>query len=163
MKILYFYNEDFALEQVEGREVCTENRGHGPGEINQGIGGSCAVNDLYKQYAEKLLQSDQVYRCFCSTESITIFQVSENLKKNVSAATEEGLGSRNPHNPPAHQLMNLLEQNLINSQQIKKKRNRNPGMLTQQKLYLATSYQVFLLLFKSQKTQKSLTWQKKRL
>ncbi|KAI3700938.1 hypothetical protein L2E82_45579 [Cichorium intybus] len=46
-------------------------------------------NDLYKQYAEKLLQSDQVYRCFCSKESITIFQVSENIKNKVSAATEE--------------------------------------------------------------------------
>ncbi|KAF5760389.1 putative glutamate--tRNA ligase [Helianthus annuus] len=27
-------------------------------------------NDLYKQYAEKLLQSGQVYRCFCSNEEL---------------------------------------------------------------------------------------------
>ena len=27
-------------------------------------------NSLYKQYAEKLLQSGHVYRCFCSNEVI---------------------------------------------------------------------------------------------
>lgn len=29
-------------------------------------------NSLYKQYAEKLLESGHVYRCFCSTEVIVI-------------------------------------------------------------------------------------------
>ncbi|XP_076886052.1 glutamate--tRNA ligase, chloroplastic/mitochondrial-like [Bidens hawaiensis] len=41
-----------------------------------GIGGDCGPyrqserNDLYKQYADKLLQSGQVYRCFCSNEEL---------------------------------------------------------------------------------------------
>lgn len=41
-----------------------------------GVGGDCGPyrqserNALYKQYAEKLLESGHVYRCFCSSEVI---------------------------------------------------------------------------------------------
>lgn len=42
--------------------------------LGPGVGGDYGPyrqserNALYKQYAEKLLQSGQVYRCFCSSE-----------------------------------------------------------------------------------------------
>ena len=36
-------------------------------------------NALYKQYAEKLLESGHVYRCFCSSEVI-IFKFAEQLQ-----------------------------------------------------------------------------------
>jgi glutamyl/glutaminyl-tRNA synthetase len=42
--------------------------------LGPGVGGDYGPyrqserNSLYKEYAEKLLQSGQVYRCFCSNE-----------------------------------------------------------------------------------------------
>lgn len=47
--------------------------------LGPGVGGDYGPyrqserNSMYKQYAEKLLQSGQVYRCFCSDEVFLIF------------------------------------------------------------------------------------------
>jgi glutamyl-tRNA synthetase len=54
--------------------------------LGPGVGGDYGPyrqserNSLYKEYAEKLLQSGQVYRCFCSNE---VFSISTTILKLV--------------------------------------------------------------------------------
>lgn len=60
--------------------------------LGPGVGGDYGPyrqserNSLYKQYAEKLLQSGQVYRCFCSDEVFsTTSQICYGLKPLLSS------------------------------------------------------------------------------
>ncbi|KAI3691456.1 hypothetical protein L2E82_49815 [Cichorium intybus] len=103
-----FRNQDFQQTVKELKEKTEELKGV---KEDLKVRTKQATEQLYKRLDGAWTEAEA-----------TAKNVSENLKEKVSAATEEGLRSRNPQNLPAHQLTNLLK-----DQKDKKRKGKKKG------------------------------------